>query len=230
MPVIWGFDLSHMSWGAFGHRKMFDRRWHLRRERFIVYQLAMLICLAAECTATYSLAKYQSQQDNIESINEDAAVHNNDLIAAQCLTIVFCVFVATLFGADFFFLVFWPSRRYPYWYNVIKKFLAVGITTGVTAAAFMSTIVVASHGARITGVSLEQAEQYERLFFRPPLRYKDWAVNIAYVVLLWIGLVFTFASTVLLFKADKHVERYGAEPMWEEGEKDPRGVSLTPPN
>lgn len=34
MPVIWGFDLSHMSWRAFGHKKMFDRRWYLRRERF----------------------------------------------------------------------------------------------------------------------------------------------------------------------------------------------------
>jgi len=68
MAVIWGFNLSEMSWGAFGHARMFDRRWHLRRERFgasfpllshfdtdslhpisiVVYQLAMLISLAAE--------------------------------------------------------------------------------------------------------------------------------------------------------------------------------------
>ena len=33
-PTIWGFDLSELSFGAFSSKKMFDRRWHLRRERF----------------------------------------------------------------------------------------------------------------------------------------------------------------------------------------------------
>jgi hypothetical protein len=36
------------------------------------------------------------------------------------------------------------------------------------------------------------------------LGYKDWAVNIAYVVLLWIGFVSTFASYVFLASSDKH--------------------------
>jgi len=219
MAVIWGFDLSQMSWSAFGHKKMFDRRWQLRRERFIVYQLAMLICLAAECTATYSLSKYEAQQTNIERLSENAAVHNNDIIAAECLTIVFCVLVATIYGADFFFLVFWPARRYPRWYNWTKQGLAMGITIGLAAATLMSTIVVASHKSYITGIPIEEADGYERLFYRPPLLYRAWSVNIAYVVLLWLGFISTLASTILMFKAARHAGLYGTDPMREEGEK-----------
>ncbi|TFK35283.1 hypothetical protein BDQ12DRAFT_612085 [Crucibulum laeve] len=173
----------------------------------------MLICLAAECTATYSLSKYEDHQDNIERFSQfRAQVHNNDIIAAEVLTIVFCVFVATLFGADFFFLVFWPRRVYPRWYDKTKRVLAVGITMGVAAAALMSTIVIAKHSERITGVPEDTAGQYAEFFFRPPLRYRSWAVNIAYVVLLWLGLLATIASTVVMFMASAHDSQYGAEP------------------
>ena len=33
-PVIWGFDLGEMSWGAFNSRRMMSGKWYLRRERF----------------------------------------------------------------------------------------------------------------------------------------------------------------------------------------------------
>jgi len=199
---------------------MFDPRWHLRKERFIVYQLAMLISLAAECTATYSLSKYEDHQTHIEQAsNHSASVHNNDLIAAEVLTIVFCVFVATLFGADFFFLVFWPSRSYPRWYNATRKGLAVGITMGMLAAALMSTIVVARNSEFITGVDMATATQLTNLYFRPPLRYASWPTNVAYVVLLWIALICTIASTVLMFIATGHDERYGPQPRESMGEE-----------
>ncbi|KAL0059406.1 hypothetical protein AAF712_013847 [Marasmius tenuissimus] len=101
----------------------------------------MLICLAAECTSTYSLAKYDSLKDHVEEFTGGrATLHKNDLKSAEVLTIFFCVMVATLFGADFFFLLFFPRRRYPRWYVLLKKFFAVFITAGVLAAALMSTL------------------------------------------------------------------------------------------
>lgn len=106
----------------------------------------MNICLAAECTATYALSKYEDLQTHVQdyafTLTPPFAVelHNDDLIAAQVLTIVFCVFVATLFGADLFFLVLWPRRTYPKWYNNTRLALAVAITLGVFAAALMSTV------------------------------------------------------------------------------------------
>lgn len=101
----------------------------------------MLTGLAAECTATYSLSKYNFHQDHIEEASGGTvSEYNEDLIRSAICTIVFCVFVATLFGADFFFLVFWPRRRYPSWYHHAKKAAAVIITLGVLGSAIASTV------------------------------------------------------------------------------------------
>jgi hypothetical protein len=200
-----------MSWSAFKSKNMFDRRWILRRERFIIYQLAMLICLAAECTATYSLSKYEDLQTHVETVarnekfrnspafpNPNVHLHNNNLVDAEIVTIVFCVMVATLYGADFFFLLMFPARRYPKWYNVTKLFLAVVITLGVLVAAIVSTWVVATGQATITGVDQAAQNQLTELYFRPPLVYRHWSVNIAYVVVLWLGFLATLARLVIL--------------------------------
>ncbi|ESK96178.1 hypothetical protein Moror_7252 [Moniliophthora roreri MCA 2997] len=227
MPVIWGFDLSEMSWSAFGHAKMFDKRWHLRRERFVLYQLAMLICLSAECCATYSLSKYDDLHEHVHSWSEGrATVHKRDTIQASILTICFCVFVATLYGADFFFLLFFPRRLYPKWYVWTKKALAVIITAGVFAAALLSTIVIATRSAYVTGVSPEEAQQLIELYFRPPLEYKTWAVNIAWVVLIWPGFLATAASTVIMFIAADYDAANGTEPL-DEKESVSRSVEDT---
>lgn len=90
----------------------------------------MMICLAAECTATYSLSKCaflllpqlggiwsslanltrraflartdEDLQDHVEDRFAPAHLYNNDIIDMQITTIVLCVAVACLYGADFF--------------------------------------------------------------------------------------------------------------------------------
>jgi len=145
----------------------------------VLYQLAMLICLAAECTATYSLSKYEDLQGHIEAASgsappsesrkHNAHLHNNDLIDAEIITIVFCVLVACLYGADFFFLLFFPRRTYPKWYNRTKLVCAVVITAGIFVAAVVSTNVVARHSAYITGVDSSVAQGLVSVYYRPPL-------------------------------------------------------------
>jgi len=180
----------------------------------------MLIALAAECTATYSLSKYDSLQDHIQSysisslpLSPRASLHNDDIIDSAIVTIVFCVLVATVFGADFFFLVFWPERAYPRWYNVAKKLLAVVVMAGVGVAAITSTVVISTRQAFVTGVGGDVAAALTRVYFRPPLIYRKWAVNIAWLVLLWITFAFTVASTLLMFIAAAHDEEFGPTPQ-----------------
>ena len=31
--MVWGFDLTELSWSAFSRKSMFDPHWHLRPER-----------------------------------------------------------------------------------------------------------------------------------------------------------------------------------------------------
>lgn len=115
-----------------------------RRSRVISYQVAMLVGLAAECTATYSLDKYEDLQGHIETWFSTPSrfvhVYQNDLIDVQIATIVFCVLTACVFGADFFFLAMFPRQRYPRWYNVARRVAAVVTALGMAAAALASVV------------------------------------------------------------------------------------------
>ncbi|CAA7263516.1 unnamed protein product [Cyclocybe aegerita] len=154
-------------------------------------------------------AKYELLQANVERLSGySAALHNNDIRAAAILTIVFSILVATLFGPDFFFLLFWPGKRYPRWYDMAKD-IAVWICIGVGAAAIMSTIVVVANEAYITGVEDRTATELVDSYPRPPLLYHTFPQNVAWVVLLWLALIPTIASTTLMFKASTHDSHYG---------------------
>lgn len=42
-PVILGFPLGDLSFGAFSSKKMFDARWHLRPQRFGASPLSLIV-------------------------------------------------------------------------------------------------------------------------------------------------------------------------------------------
>jgi hypothetical protein len=52
MAVIWGLDLKDMQWGKFKGSYMWNNEYHLRRTKFIVYQLAMILCVVSESLGT----------------------------------------------------------------------------------------------------------------------------------------------------------------------------------
>ena len=51
-PVIWGLDLSEMKWSKFKGSYMWNDEWHLRRTKFIIYQLAMILTVVSESLGT----------------------------------------------------------------------------------------------------------------------------------------------------------------------------------
>jgi len=55
--VIFGLDLSQMQWGKFKSSYMFGNTdYHLRRTKFVVYQLAMILCVVSESLGTAALS------------------------------------------------------------------------------------------------------------------------------------------------------------------------------
>src|SRR4051794_17105306 len=109
----------------------------------VFYKLSMLICLLAECTATYSLSQYQKLQHTIEAASPGAQLHIDSIVNAEITTIIFCVLVAIPFRANFFFLLFFLRHTYPKWYNTTRHAATVVITAGVFAAVVISTWAVA---------------------------------------------------------------------------------------
>lgn len=56
MAVIWGLDLHEIQWGKFKSSNMWNSRYHGRRTRFIVYQLAMILTVVSESLGTAALS------------------------------------------------------------------------------------------------------------------------------------------------------------------------------
>jgi hypothetical protein len=63
-PVIWGLNLGDMKWSMFGSKWMWKNKdYHLRRTKFIIYQLAMINMVVSESIGTAALTgQYCSRQ------------------------------------------------------------------------------------------------------------------------------------------------------------------------
>ncbi|KAK5054637.1 hypothetical protein LTR84_001528 [Exophiala bonariae] len=209
MAVIWGLDLRDMKWGKFKSSYMFGNKdYHLRRTKFVVYQIAMLCCVVSESIGTAALSDYVQQQDEIERLHSSAAVHNDDFVGMASYNIFVGVSVATIFGAAFFFDLFFPERFEPRNIRWSWRISALVVTLMTFADAIGFTVIVATGNAWISADSQDAAD-IAREHLSPPLRYRDNGRAIASVVFLWIGLVGTIASCIILWLYYNHLDTYG---------------------
>lgn len=210
MVVIWGLDLREMQWGKFKGSYMFNRVYHLRRTKMIVYQCAMILCVVSESVGTAALSDYIDQQDGIETRSGHRAhVHNNDFIGIASYNIFIGIAVATIFGSGFFFDLFWPERHENPAVKTAWKISSLVVSFMALADAIALTVIVATRKAWISGVSHEQANA---LFDQngPPNRvYRRNAYCVASAVILWPGVVASFASTYIMWKSLQHNDQFG---------------------
>ena len=106
----------------------------------------------------------------------------------------------------FFFLLFWPAlSETVVWYR-IKATGAIFAVLAVFGAAISSTIIVATRKAYLIPSPNGDFEALQAAFSnpRPPYAYKDYAIVYGWLVLTWIGWLFTIWSTLLVFKASHY--------------------------
>jgi len=209
MTVIWGLDLHDIQWNKFKSSYMWNNVYHLRRTKFIVYQCAMICCVVSESLGTAALSDYVDQQDFVERYDGRARVHNNDFVGAASYNIFVGVFVATIFGAGFFFDLFWPERHESRSVRLAWKICAVLASIMALSTALTITIIVATSEAYFTGVDAAAATRDLKLAHGPPLNYRHNGRAIAAVVFIWPGFIATCASAYLLFASHKHDELFG---------------------
>jgi len=56
MAIIWGLDLREIQWAKFKNSYMWNNEYHMRRTKFIIYQLAMILCVVSESLGTAALS------------------------------------------------------------------------------------------------------------------------------------------------------------------------------
>lgn len=158
-----------------------------------LFQVSHFSCLHHQPYHSGSrLADYVKQQDEIEKLHSSAAVHNDDFIGMASYNIFVGISVATIFGAGFFFDLFFPERYEPKNIRWSWRISALVVTLMTFADAIGFTVIVATGNAWISADS-KDAEEIARERLSPPLRYRDNGRAIASVVFLWLGLVGTIA-------------------------------------
>jgi uncharacterized membrane protein len=154
------------------------------------------------------LADYVKEQNLIERLHSSAAVHNDDFVGIAAYNIFCGVTVATVFGAAFFFDLFFPERYEPRNIRWAWRLSAVFVTLCTIGDALAFTVIVATGKATITA-DTEDAEQIALQHINPPLVYRHNGRAIAATVFLWLGLMGTIASCILLWLYYNHLDTYG---------------------
>lgn len=135
---------------------------------------------------------YVDQQSAIESLHSSASVHNDDFVGIASFNIFVGIAVATIFGAAFFFDLFFPTRYEPMNIRWAWRISAVVVCVMAFADAIAFTVITATGSAWISANSADaKAIALEHL--DPPLVYRHNGKAVASVVLLWLGLVATIA-------------------------------------
>jgi len=220
MAVIWGLDLREMQWRKFKGSHMFNQEYHLRRTKMIVYQIAMILCVCSESVGTAALSDYVDQQDGISTRSGGRAlVHNNDIIGIASYNIFVGIAVATIFGSGFFFDLFWPERKESKSVRLAWKICSVLVSLMALGDALALTVIVAKRRAHITGVPPAAASFYFRQNGPPNPIYRKNADCVASVVLLWPGVVASFASAYIMWKSHQHDDALGPRSLRYRGTK-----------
>lgn len=209
MAVIWGLDLREIQWSKFKNSYMWNKEYHLRRTKFIIYQVAMIFCVVSESLGTAALSDYIDQQDFVSIRNPSARVHNNNFIGIASYNIFVGIYVATIFGSAFFFDLFWPERTESASVKIAWKVCSIIACMLTLSCALAYTDIVATRSALVTGVEMAEAEQMVAAYGGSPLRYSKNGRAVASVVFLWVGMVGTFVSTYLLWHSIEHIDAYG---------------------
>ena len=121
-------------------------------------------------------------------------VFNNDYVGAASYNIFAGVFVAFVFGAAFFFDLFWPERHEDRGIRIAWKACAVACVIFYTADAFCLTVITAMHCQHFSGGVRPSSHGPDILSeFKKdggtPVCYRDNGRAIAAVVFVWPGLL-----------------------------------------
>lgn len=135
---------------------MFDKQYHLRTTKMIVYQIAMILMVISESVGTAALSgtskrsnltnytntfpDYVDQQDGISTRNGRLVVQNNNIVGTFSFNIFVGIAVATIFGSGFFFDLFWPERVESPGVRLAWKISAVVVSIMALADQIASTV------------------------------------------------------------------------------------------
>ena len=146
-------------------------------------------------------------------LDERVYVYNNDFIGVASYNIFAGVFVAFIFGAAFFFDLFWPERHESKSVLIAWKVCGVLSVIFYLASALAETVITAENCGYFvlpTGLPAGYGDSLLSQFTKDggtPLCYRKNSRAVASVVFSWLGFVSVLGSCILLFFSINHTEK-----------------------
>lgn len=221
-PTLWGLDLRQIHPNKFKSSYMWNNVYHLRRTKFIVYQLAMVFCVISESVGTAALSNYRDQAKDIEKLGLPGGTEwSGDYIGVASYNIFNGIFVAFVFGAAFFFDLIFPERREDRGIRRAWKWSAVATCITTLASAIAMTIIFSTRSSRIDGTPEQRAYIADvlRANGADPLKYSENKLAKASLAFIWPGWVACLAATWVLWKSDGWIVKNGP---WSSSEREAR--------
>ena len=88
------------------------------------------------------------------------SIFNNDFVGIASFNIFVGIAVATVFGAAFFFDLFWPERKEPIWVKTAWKVAACTVCVMTLADALALTVIVATREAYFENIDPAEGMRY----------------------------------------------------------------------
>jgi hypothetical protein len=134
----------------------------------------------------YYIDEQKTLKQQSLGLGSEVTVKNNDIVGSFSYNIFVGVFVATIFGAAFFFDLFWPERHESKAVMTAWKACAILSCIFTLSAAILLTVIMATHRAVLVGDAPGLV-----IPTTPALIYKKNGEAIASVVLIWLGWLAT---------------------------------------
>lgn len=140
------------------------------------------------------MTDYIDAQKFVKGLDQRVYVYNNDYVGVASYNIFAGVFVAFIFGAAFFFDLFWPERKESKAVRIAWKTCAILAVLFYTADAFALTIITAMRCQHFSGPGITRNSAYANYLLGmfkkdggTPRCYRDNGRAIAAVVFVWPG-------------------------------------------
>ncbi|KAF2166985.1 hypothetical protein M409DRAFT_23029 [Zasmidium cellare ATCC 36951] len=209
MPtLITGLHDSEVRWSKFKNSYMYNDTYYLRRTKFVIYQCATTAVGVCSGMAGQGIHKYNHTATYTESLSPTLSVTTTPIIAVLALNIASAGLIGTIFTPAIFFDLFWPERWEASRIQNAWKYAAATSSLLQLAAAVALTVVMGTGHVDITAGSDAEWE-LARAVWSDGLYNYDGGLVVATVVLSWIGAVFTVWSTVVMWMAYWHNNKYG---------------------
>lgn len=179
----------------------------------MIQLLSHIFSFAFYLVSADSPPDYVHQQRNFEHrfVPAGPSIYNNDYIGIASFNIFVGIAVATVFGAGFFFDLFWPERYESPWVKKAWKASAVVVSIMALADALAFTVIVVLREAHFENIGVEEgmAVLSGMAGHNPPFgmflsdggvvrangsAYKKYAKCVAALCLLWPAFVATVAA------------------------------------